>query len=238
MMIRLAVRAAVLLTVSGWCVAVAANDTYVTIAPSSDGIGKSYLGREIAQVMGHEGAAWLERSERAEEEGTDKLVPLLGLRPTDAVADIGAGTGYFSFRMSLAVPRGKVYAEDVQPEMLAFIKQRQARGEGANIVTVLGDTADPKLPAGAVDLILLVDAYHEFSFPREMGAGMVRALKPGGRIALVEYRGEDPAVPIKELHKMSEAQARKEMTALGLTWQRTDETLPWQHLMFFAKPGN
>jgi SAM-dependent methyltransferase len=235
---RLALRTVALLAVAGSCIAAATDDGYAVTAPSFDGIGKSYMGREIAFVMGHEGAPWLERASRVEEEGTDKLVPLLGLRPADAVADIGAGTGYFSFRMSKAVPNGKVYAEDVQPEMLAFIKQRQARGEGANIVTVLGDITDPKLPPGSIDLILLVDAYHEFSYPREMGQAMVRALKPGGRIALVEYRGEDPAVPIKELHKMTEVQAKKEMAALGLTWQHTDETLPWQHVMFFTKRGN
>ena len=223
------------LAVMGMCIAAFAGDGYVATAPSRDGIGKSYMGREIARVMGHEAADWLNRSEREHEEGTNRLVPFLGLAPTDVVADVGAGTGYFSFRMSGVTPRGKVYAEDIQPEMLAIIKQRQAGGEGGNIVTVLGDVADPKLPANAIDLILIVDAYHEFSFPREMGEAMVRALKTGGRLALVEYRGEDPSVPIKELHKMSEDQAKKEMSALGLTWQRTDESLPWQHLMFFQK---
>lgn len=212
-----------------------AEEVYQTRAASEDGIGKIYLGREIAQVMGHEGADWLERGTREKEEGTSKLIPLLGLRPTDAVADIGAGTGYFSFPLSKAVPEGRVFAEDVQPEMIAIIKQRQAKGEGGNLVTILGDIADPKLPANALDLILLVDAYHEFSSPREMGMAMVRALKPGGRLALVEYRGEDRNVPIIPLHKMSEAQARKEMAALGLSWQRTDESLPWQHVMFFVK---
>jgi ubiquinone/menaquinone biosynthesis C-methylase UbiE len=237
MVLKLAARTAAVVTVAGIWVAVFAGEAYVSGAPSVDGIGKTYMGREIAQVMGHEGADWLERSSREQEEGTSKLVPKLGLRATDVVADIGAGTGYFSFRMSQAVPQGKVYAEDIQPQMLAIIKARQAKGEGNNIVTVLGDIKDPKLPANAVNLILLVDAYHEFSFPREMGLAMVRALKPGGQIALVEYRGEDPSVPIKNLHKMTEAQAKAEMRALGLTWQRTDESLPWQHLMFFQKAG-
>jgi len=230
-----AIRATVLLAAAAICAGAFAADSYLVTSPSGDGIGKVYMGREIAQVMGHEGADWLERNSREQEEGTSKLVPRLDLKPTDIVADIGAGTGYFSFRMSTAVPRGKVYAEDIQPEMLAIIRQRQAKGEGRNIVPILGTITDPKLPAASVDLILLVDAYHEFSFPREMGEAMVRALKPGGQIALVEYRGEDPTVPIKELHKMTEAQAKKEMNALGLTWQRTDESLPWQHLMFFRK---
>ncbi len=212
-------------------------DGYTNTGFTLDGIGKAYMGREIARVMGHEGAEWLERDSREQEEGTSKLVPLLGLKPTDVVADIGAGTGYFSFRMSAEVPQGKVYAEDIQQEMLDVIKARKAKGEGKNVVTVLGGINDPRLPANSIDLILLVDAYHEFSLPREMGLAMARALKPGGRIALVEYRGEDPAVPIKDLHKMTEAQARKEMDVLGLTWLRTDHGLPWQHVMFFQKPA-
>jgi ubiquinone/menaquinone biosynthesis C-methylase UbiE len=235
MIVRRTLRATAVLAAVAICVTAFAQDGYVTTAPSLDGIGKTYMGREIARVMGYEGAEWLERSSRQREEATDNLVPLLGLGPTDIVADIGAGTGYFSFRLSTAVPRGTVYAEDVQPEMLAVIKARQAKGEGSNIVTVLGEIANPRLQANSLNLILLVDAYHEFSFPREMGEAMVRALKPGGRIALVEYRGEDPSVPIKPLHKMAEAQAKKEMRAIGLIWQRTDETLPLQHVMFFRK---
>ena len=211
-------------------------DGYANTGITLDGIGRSYMGREIAHVMGHEGAEWLDRTERDKEEGSNRLVPLLGLKPTDAVADIGAGTGYFSFRMSAAVPAGKVYAVDIQQEMLDVIKTRRSASKGANITTILGSVADPRLPAAGIDLILLVDAYHEFSYPREMGLAMARALKPGGRIALVEYRGEDPKVPIKDVHRMTLAQAKKEMTVLGLDFQRTDESLPWQHVMFFVKP--
>lgn len=216
----------------------AAPDTngYANIGPTLDGIGKSYMGREIAYVMGHEAADWLDRPERNKEEGADRLVPLLGLKPTDAVADIGAGSGYFSFRLSTAVPRGYVYAIDIQKEMLDMIEARKTKTSGANIVTLLGGVADPRLKPNAIDLILLVDAYHEFSYPREMGLAMARALKPGGRIALVEYRGEDPKVPIRDTHRMTQEQAKKEMAAVGLVWQRTDDSLPWQHLMFFAKP--
>ncbi|MSO73060.1 MAG: class I SAM-dependent methyltransferase [Rhodospirillaceae bacterium] len=218
--------------------AVAADDGYKNSGMSLEGIGKSYMGREIAFVMGHEGAGWLERGSREQEEGTSKLLPLLGLKPTDTVADIGAGTGYFSFRLSAVVNQGKVFAEDIQQEMLDMIKARKDKGEGKNIVTVLGGINDPRLPPNAIDLILLVDAYHEFSYPREMGQAMVRALKPGGRIALVEYRAEDDSVPIKELHRMSVAQAKKEMAAVGLNWVSTDSTtLPWQHVMIFQKPG-
>ena len=213
-----------------------AQEGYTNTGLSLEGIGKAYMGREIAAVMGFEGAEWLERAERAKEEGTDKLLPLLGLRPTDAVADIGAGTGYFSFRISPLVPQGYVYADDIQQEMLDIITARKAKGEGRNVVPILGGTASLQLKADSIDLMLLVDVYHEFSLPREMGQAMVRSLKPGGRIALVEYRAEDPDVPIKTVHKMSEAQARKEMSAIGLTWVSTDsKSLPWQHLMIFRK---
>lgn len=209
---------------------------YANTGLTLDGIGKSYMGREIAQVMGYQGASWLERPERAREEGTDKLIALLGLKPTDVVADIGAGTGYFSFRLAKAVPQGKVYAQDIQEEMLAVIQRKKDTGEGANVVPTLGGIVDPRLPANSIDLILMVDVYHEFSFPREMGFAMVKALKPGGRIALVEYRAEDDSVPIKDVHKMSEAQARKEMAGIGLRWVSTDsKTLPWQHVLIFEK---
>jgi SAM-dependent methyltransferase len=218
--------------------AAAADDGYANTGLSLDGIGKSYLGRDIAFVMGYEGASWLERNSREQEEGTSKLIPLLGLKPTDTVADIGAGTGYFSFRLSAAVPQGKVFAEDIQKEMIDVIKAKKDKGQGKNIEPVLGSIQDPKLPANSVDLMLLVDVYHEFSFPREMGQAMVKALKPGGRIALVEYRAEDATVPIKELHKMSVAQAKKEMAAIGLAFVSVDSTtLPWQHLMIFQKAG-
>lgn len=209
---------------------------YANTGLTLDGIGKSYMGREIAQVMGYQGASWLDRPERAREEGTDKLIALLGLKPTDVVADIGAGTGYFSFRLAKAVPQGKVYAQDIQEEMLAVIQGKKDKGEGANVVPILGGIVDPRLPANSIDLILMVDVYHEFSFPREMGFAMVKALKPGGRIALVEYRAEDDSVPIKDVHKMSEAQARKEMAGIGLRWVSTDsKTLPWQHVLIFEK---
>lgn len=212
---------------------------YETKRASRDGIGKVYMGREISHVMGHLGAGWLERPEREREERTDLLFDNLDLQPNHVVADIGAGTGYFSFPISARVPDGKVLAVDIQPEMLEIIESRKAAGQNpdswANIETVLGTEDDPNLPANAVDLILMVDAYHEFAYPREMGEAMARALKPGGRIALVEYRLEDPSVPIKTLHKMSEAQAKKEMEALGLKWIETKGMLPQQHLMFFEK---
>src|SRR5581483_7322892 len=193
-----------------------------------DGIGKFYLGREIAHVMGHQAAGWLERPDREETELPGEVVRNLQLKPADNVADIGAGTGYFTFRISPLVPRGKVYAVDIQPEMLALIEQRKKKSGANNVVTVQGTEADPKLPANGIDVVLMVDAYHEFSYPREMMEGIVRGLNPGGRVVLIEYRGEDPGVPIKRLHKITQEQVRMEMTAVGLVWKETRDFLPQQ----------
>jgi SAM-dependent methyltransferase len=203
---------------------------------SRDGIGKFYFGREISQVMGHLGAGWLERPEREREERTDLLVEALPLEVDHVVADIGAGTGYFSFRMARRVPKGRVLAVDIQPEMLAIVEARRDRGDGDNVETVLGTITDPSLPPAGVNLILLVDAYHEFSHPAEMGRAMAAALVPGGRLVLIEYRAEDRSVPIKPLHKMSEAQAQREFAAAGLEWERTETFLPQQHFMVFRRP--
>jgi ubiquinone/menaquinone biosynthesis C-methylase UbiE len=202
-----------------------------------DGTGKFYMGREIAHVMGHQGADWLERPERAETEMPDRVIKQMRLKPTDVVADIGAGTGYFSFRLSRAVLKGKVYAVDIQPEMLEIIEQRKRSLSADHVVPVLGTETDTKLPAHQVDVVLLVDAYHEFSYPREMMESIVRSLKPGGRVVQVEYRAEDPDVPIKRLHKMSVDQARKEMAAVGLVWLETKGFLPLQHFIVFEKPA-
>ncbi|NML66251.1 methyltransferase domain-containing protein [Hymenobacter sp. RP-2-7] len=201
-----------------------------------NGIGLYYQGRQIAHVMGHEGADWLERDDRPQDEGTDLLLKELALKPTDDVADIGAGTGYFSFRMARLVPRGEVLAVDIQPEMIIELKQRQLKNGLANVQPTLGTTTNPHLPANSLDLVLIVDAYHEFDHPREMGRAIAHSLRPGtGRLALVEYRAEDPNVPIKAIHKMTVAQAKKEMQAVGLKLVQLDEQLPQQHLMFFQR---
>ena len=216
-------------------VAPAKDGAYETRPASPDGIGKYYMGREIAQVMGHQGADWLERPEREAEEQPQKLVQMMDLKATDVVADIGAGTGYFSLRMAAKVPQGKVLAVDIQPEMLDLLKRAAKQRNVTNVEPVLGAIDDPRLPAGGVDVALLVDAYHEFDHPREMMQGIVRGLKPGGRVVQVEYRGEDPDVPIKPLHKMTEAQAKKEMAAVGLEFAKTHGDLPRQHVMIFRK---
>lgn len=205
------------------------------IVHSPDGIGKFYMGREIAKVMGHEGASWLERGSRDREEKPFQAVQALSLKPTDIVADIGAGTGFFSFPIAALVPEGKVLAVDIQPEMLDILNLRKKEKNINNVEPVLGSVTDPNLPLEKVDLALMVDAYHEFEYPREMMAGIVKGLKPGGRVVLLEYRGEDPFVFIKPLHKMTQTQVKKEMAAVGLVWKETQDFLPQQHLMVFEK---
>jgi ubiquinone/menaquinone biosynthesis C-methylase UbiE len=201
-----------------------------------DGIGKFYLGREIAAVMGHQGADWLERPEREQEEQPARLVEQLKLKPGDIVADIGAGTGYLSRRLAVKVaPRGKVLAGDIQPEMLNLLTNQMASLGITNVIPVLGTESDPKLPPNSVDLVLMVDVYHEFEFPYEMMSAICRSLRPSGRVVFVEFRAEDPQVPIKPLHKMSEAQVRKEMTPLPLRWVETIEILPRQHIIVFVR---
>lgn len=201
-----------------------------------DGIGKFYMGREIAGVMGHEAADWLDRPEREREEAPSRLIAALRLRPGMTVVDIGAGSGALSFPMARKVaPGGRVVAEDIQPEMLALVRARARKLGVTNVVPRLGTTTDPKVASGSADLMVLVDVYHEFDQPYEMVSNMVRGLKNGGRLVFVEYRKEDPSVPIKELHKMSVAQVRKEMAPFPLTFQGSDERLPRQHILTFVK---
>jgi len=198
-----------------------------------DGIGKFYMGREIAHVMGHQAAGWLERPERDEEEHTGKLIEQLRIKPGEVVADIGCGTGYFTRR--LARPAGRVLAVDIQPEMLELLTNSMAELRITNVTPVLGTIADPKLPAAGVDLVLMVDVYHEFDHPFEMMEAIAKALKPGGRVVLVEFRAEDPSVPIKPVHKMSEAQVKKEMAVHPLAWVETLRVLPRQHIIVFKR---
>lgn len=202
-----------------------------------DTTGKVYMDREIAQVMGHLGAGWLERPEREQEEKPKLLMELLELKPGMVVADIGAGSGYHTRRMAKAVaPNGKVMAVDIQPEMLQILTNKLTAQGITNVVPILGRIEDPNLPEASVDLALMVDVYHEFSHPYEMMEGITRSLKPGGRVVFVEYRGEDKWVPIKEHHKMTEAQVKKEMSVQSLKWQKTvSDRFPWQHLIVFEK---
>jgi ubiquinone/menaquinone biosynthesis C-methylase UbiE len=215
--------------------AVVVSDFYSYRPPSFDGIGKYYMGREIAGVMGHQGASWLERSERSTEEQPQKMVAALALKSTDVVADVGAGSGYIAQLLAAQVPQGKVLAIDLQPEMLELINQRIQREKISNIEPRLGREDTPQLAPASIDLALMVDAYHEFSYPQEMMKEIAQALKPGGRVALAEYRGEDPLVFIKPHHKTTQQQIRKELAAVGLQWLKTEGLLPQQHLLFFGK---
>jgi len=193
-------------------------------------------GRRIAPVMGMGGAPWLARSERETEEAPDKALDAIDLRPGMSVADIGAGTGYFSLRMARRVgPSGKIYANDIQPEMLEKLRANAQREKLANIETVLGSVADPKLPQGKIDIVLLVDVYHEFSEPQQMLQHIRASLKPDGRLILLEYRKEDPAVPIRPEHKMSVPEVKAEVEAEGYKLDKVVETLPRQHIIIFRK---
>ena len=204
-----------------------------------NGIGKFYLGREIAQVMGHEAADWLDRPEREKEEQPTKLLEALKFKDGDVVADIGAGSGYYTFRLSETVgPKGKVLAVDIQKEMLDLIRKRMGEKKITNVQPVLGTITDPKLPEKGVDLILLVDVYHEFDHPYEMTEAMVKALKPGGRLVFVEFRLEDENVPIKLVHKMTKKQVVKEMEPFPLKLAQTIDKLPWQHILIFEKKAD
>ena len=208
---------------------------YQTGKQSYDGIGKYYLGREISQVMGHLGVSWLERPERDREEKTSLLLENMELQADEVVADIGAGSGYFSFRIAPQVSEGKVLAVDIQQEMLDIMAEKAKKQGISNVELIKGTEKDPLLPQGIVDKVLLVDVYHEFSYPREMMDAIVASLSTEGKIYLVEYRKEDPNVPIKPHHKMSEAQAVKEMEAVGLKMIENRDILPRQHLMIFGK---
>ena len=202
---------------------------------SAGGTGKYYMGREISQVMGHHGAGWLERPERDREEQPAKLIESLDLEPGLVVADIGAGTGYFTWRLAEAVGNeGLVYAVDVQPEMLEKLDRNMKIRQFENFEPILGSAIDPKIPENSLDLALMVDVYHEFSHPSEMLARLSKALKPGGRLVFVEYRAEDPSVPIKRLHKMTEKQVRKEAEASRFEYLQTIDVLPRQVARYHA----
>lgn len=204
-------------------------------ARRTTGIGKFYMGREISFVMGHQAAGWLNRPGRIKEEMPDDVVANMKLKPNEVVADIGAGSGYFSFRIAKLVPQGKVLSVDIQQEMLDIIEQRKNKDGVSNIEGVLGDIDNPHLSNQSIDAAIMVDAYHEFSHPFEMINGIYDALRPGGRIFLLEYRGEDESVPIRPLHKMTQEQVIKEMEVFGLQWTETLDFLPWQHMMVFTK---
>jgi len=211
------------------------QDRYQIRNGDPNGINKWYMGRQIAQVMSHYGIDWLERDERDLEENTSLLLKNLAVKPGMVIADIGAGSGYHSALLSKIVGNGKVFAVDVEPEMIAYLIKRIKQEKLSSIVPVLSTEQKLSLPENTVDMMLLVDVYHEFSYPYEMALSMLSAIKPGGKLVLVEFRSEDPAVPIKKIHKMSVSQAIKEFKAAGFTFEKNIDNLPWQHCMVFKK---
>jgi ubiquinone/menaquinone biosynthesis C-methylase UbiE len=217
------------------CFCTIGQDRYKIRAGDPNGINKWYMGRQIAHVMSHFGIDWLEREEREMEENTSLLLKNLAVKPGMVVADIGAGSGYHSALLSKMVGTGKVFAVDVEPEMIAYLNARIKQEKLTRIVPVLSTEQKVSLPENTIDMMLLVDVYHEFSFPYEMALSMRAALKPGGKLVLVEFRAEDPTVPIKTIHKMSEAQAIKEFKAAGFAFDKNIDNLPWQHCMVFIK---
>ena len=236
-----------LLIHAGWLALRAADPSQPTPPPayeyrpgSFDGTGKWFLDREIAHFMSHQGAPWLEREERETEEAPNRLVSALGLKPGNQVGDVGAGSGYLTWRMARVVgPTGKIYANDIQPEMIAFLRTNLLSRGITNVVPVLGTTTDPRLPDNTLDLILLVDVYHECDHPWEMTRRMTDALKPGGRLVFVEYRGEERWIPIKPLHKMTANQVRKEMALHPrLEFLENLTNLPRQHILIFQKKAS
>jgi len=224
------------LLISNQCVAQKSNfdNKYKFKKGDYNGIGKWYMGREIAHVMGYQGIDWLERSEREKEENVSNLIENMGIKPTDTIADIGAGSGYHVFRMAPLANNGLIYAVDIQVEMLMEIENTKQFNKINNVETILGSETSIQLPVRSVDKILMVDVYHEFNFPIEMIASIKNALKPEGQLFLIEYRGEDPKVPIKKIHKMTENQAVKEMEAAGFKLKSNITNLPWQHCMIFV----
>jgi protein-L-isoaspartate O-methyltransferase len=214
---------------NGWA---QASEDYTT--GDSNGIGKWYMDREIAHVMGYRGIGWLERSEREKEENTSTLLRNMEISPNDTIADIGAGSGYHVFRMAKMATQGMVYAVDIQDEMLAAMATKQRQLSIKNVNLIKGSERSSNLPTQTLDKVLMVDVYHEFNFPVEMIASIKAALKPSGKVYLIEYRGEDDRVPIKRLHKMTEKQAVREMKSAGFQLDKNIDNLPWQHCMVFV----
>lgn len=211
------------------------SDVYTHKTADPDGTGKVYFGREIATVMGAAGADWLERNNRQQEENTNLAISKMPLSANTVVADIGAGTGYYTFRVAKRVPQGKVFAVDVQDEFVTYLNQKKKETGQQNVQVVKGTATSPKLPENTVDLAFMVDVYHELLFPHEVLQALRKALKPGGKLLLLEYRAEDPAIEIKELHKMSVAQVNKELAANGFKLVDRKEFLPIQHFLLYQK---
>ncbi len=211
------------------------NANYTFDTPSRDGTGKFYLGREISQIMGFQGMQWLERSSREREEGVSKAIENLPITQQSVVADIGAGSGYYTFRIASKVPNGKVFAVEIQDEAIRFLENKSEELGFDQVEAVKGNSYSPNLPENSVDVAIMVDVYHELAYPAEMLQALGKSLKPDGKLILIEYRGEDPAIPIKPLHKMTQVQAEKELKANGFRLVKNGNFLPIQHYLVFEK---
>ncbi|MBN3519935.1 class I SAM-dependent methyltransferase [Algoriphagus lutimaris] len=211
------------------------TQVYQSKDPSWDGTGKVYLGREISQVMGFAGKDWLERASREREEGITAALKNLPINSSSTVADIGAGSGYYTFRIAPLVPQGKVYAVEIQKDAIDYINAKSNELNLKNIETVQGSEKSPNLPKGAIDLVIMVDVYHELFYPQEMLQSIYESLSPNGKVLLLEYRGEDPTINIKPLHKMTEKQVTKELNANGFELEKNGKFLPIQHYLIYKK---
>ena len=214
------------------------NSPYSFKTPSYDGIGKVYMGREISFVMGFEGMSWLERRSREQEESVSLAIKNLPVTPSSIVADIGAGSGYYTFKIAPKVPQGKVYAVDIQEAAVNYLKSKSKELGFSNVISVMSSEKSPNLPENSIDLAIMVDVYHELEFPVEMLEAIRKSLKPGGKLLLIEYRGEDPEVAIKPLHKMTVKQAEKELSANGFKLVDNGKFMKIQHFLVFEKNGD
>jgi SAM-dependent methyltransferase len=211
------------------------DDIYTHKGASDGGTGKFYYGREIAQIMDFGGSAWLERNSREVEENANLVVAKLPINKNSVVADIGAGTGYYTFKIYHDVPQGKVYAEEIQNDAVTYLKNKAGQLNAENVIVVKGKEQSPELPENSIDLALMVDVYHELSYPHEMLQSIRKSLKPKGKLLLLEYRAEDPKIDIKPLHKMSTKQVDKELSANGFHLVQDGEFLPIQHFLLYEK---
>ncbi|MBE7178808.1 MAG: class I SAM-dependent methyltransferase [Mucilaginibacter polytrichastri] len=228
-------RIAFVLLLASFAAKISAQEKYTVKEAADGGTGKVYMGREIAYVMSSAGnGSWLERSGREREENTEKIIAAMPIKTDMAIADVGAGTGYYTFKLIKKVPKGRVYAVELQDDFVRILNQKKTSSKEARLTVVKGSEKSPNLPDASVDLVLMVDVYHELLYPYEMIQAIKKALKPGGRLVLVEYKAEDPNVAIRELHKMSVAQAVKEMAASGFKLISKNSDFPMQHVLVFG----
>lgn len=223
------------LIIGGNAIAQKKDSIYSYKTPSANGTGKVYMGREIAGIMSFDGVAWLERNSRSKEENTDLAISNLPVSKNSVVADIGAGSGFYTFRIAPKVSEGKVYAVEIQDDAIDYLKDKAAELKANNVIVIKGAEKSPNLPDGSIDLAIMVDVYHELLYPQEFLQGIKQTLKPKGRLLLLEYKQEDPGVAIKPEHKMSVKQVEKELSANGFKLVQNGQFMPIQHFLVFEK---